>query len=177
MDLTRRKDSYYVEFHVFDDGKHLCIAPPGAGKLKRWKVESRNQRSAKDQEAMIKTRLIAGQMLSPSVERARAVTFRDWAETYLSLEEVRKLATYEDRRLKMGHLVEYFWDRPLLSIVPEDVAAYRVQRMYFSMRKCVKCEKLIGRAICPGCGWERTDSPSPASVQTVNHDHTALTYV
>ena len=126
---------------------------------------------------MIKTRLIAGQMLSPSVERARAVTFREWAETYLGLEEVRKLTTYEDRKLKVGHLVEYFGDRPLLSIVPEDVAAYRAQRMCYPMRKCEKCEKLIGRAICPGCSWERTDSPSPASVQTVNHDHTALTHM
>ena len=27
MGLTRRKDSYYVEFPVFDDGKYLRIAP------------------------------------------------------------------------------------------------------------------------------------------------------
>ena len=31
MGLTRRKDSYYVEFPVFDDGKHLRLAPPGGG--------------------------------------------------------------------------------------------------------------------------------------------------
>lgn len=177
MGLTRRKDSFYVEFHVFDDGKHLRLAPPGAGNLKRWKVGSRNQRSAKDQEAVIKTRLLAGQMLSPSAERAQAVTFREWAETYLSLEEVRQLTTYGDRKLKVGHLVEYFRDRPLLSITPEDVAAYRAQRKCFPMTTCKGCQKLIGRAICPGCGWKRPDSPVPASVQTVNHDHTALTHM
>ena len=177
MGLTRRKDSYYVEFHVFDDGKHLRIAPQGAGKLKRWKVGSRNQRSAKDQEGVIRTRLLAGQMVSPSAARAQAVTFREWAETYLGLEEIRKLNTYEDRKLKVGHLVEYFGDRPLLSITPEDVAAYRAQRMRYSMTTCAGCQKFIGRATCPGCGWKRPDSPVPASVQTVNHDHTALTHM
>lgn len=177
MGLTRRKDSFYVEFHVFDDGKHLRIAPPGVGKLKRWKVGSRNQRSAKDQEAVIKTKLLVGQMLSPSAVRAQAVTFCEWAETYLSLEEVRKLTTYADRKLKVGHLVEYFGDRPLLSIVPEDVAAYRAQRMCYPMTTCQGCQKLIGRAICPACGWKHPGNSVPASVQTVNHDHTALSHM
>jgi integrase len=177
MGLTKRKDSYYVEFPVVDDGKHLRLAPPGSGKLRRWKVGSRNQRSAKDQEAVIKTRLLAGQMLSPSAERAQAILFREWAETYLSLEEIRKLNTYEDRTLKVGHLVEYFGDRPLLSITPADVAAYRAQRMRYTMTTCKGCQKLLGRAACPVCGWKRPDSPVPASVQTVNHDHTALTHM
>ena len=177
MGLTRRKDSFYVEFPVFDDGKHLRLAPPGAGKLKRWKVGSRNQRSAKDQEAVIKTKLLAGQILSPLVERVQAVTFREWAETYLSLEEIRTLTTYIDRTLKVGHLVEYFGERPLVSITPEDVAAYRAQRVCYPMTTCAECQKLIGRATCPRCGWKRPDSPVPASVQTVNHDHTALTHM
>jgi integrase len=177
MGLTRRQDSFYVEFHVVDDGTRLRLAPPGTGRLKRWKVGSRNQRSAKDQEAVIKTRLLAGQMLSPSAERAQAVTFREWAETYLSLEEIRKLNTYEDRKLKVGHLVEYFGDRPLWSIGPEDVAAYRAQRMRYPMTTCRGCRKLIGRAMCPSCGWKRLDRPVPASIQTVNHDHTALTHM
>jgi len=75
MGLTRRHDSFYVEFHVFDDGKHLRLAPPAAGRLKRWKVGSRNQRSARDQEAVIKTRLLAGQMLSPSANGRRPSRF------------------------------------------------------------------------------------------------------
>ena len=41
-------------------------------------------------------------MLSPVLERAKAVTFREWANTYLSLAEVRNIATYEDRKLKAG---------------------------------------------------------------------------
>ncbi len=98
MGLTKRKDSYYVEFTVLDDGKLLRLATHGMGKLKRWKVGSRNRGFAKDQEAVIKTRLLAGQMLSPALERAQAATFREWAETYLSLEEVRILTTYEDRK-------------------------------------------------------------------------------
>lgn len=177
MGLTRRKDSYYVEFHVFDDGKHLRVAPPGSGKLKRWKVGSRNQRSAKDQEAVIKTRLLSGQMLSPSAERAQAVTFREWAETYLGLEEIRKLTTYTDRTLKVGHLLEYFGDRPLLSITSEDVAAYRAQRVRYPMTSCGSCGKRLGKAVCPVCGWARQDRSFPVSVQTVNHDHTALTHM
>jgi hypothetical protein len=52
----------------------------GMGKLRRWKVGSRNRGYAKDQEAVIKTRLLAGQTLSPAVERAQAVTFREWAD-------------------------------------------------------------------------------------------------
>ena len=44
MGLTKRKDSYYVEFHVLDDGKTLTLAPcVSGGKLKRWKVGSLNR--------------------------------------------------------------------------------------------------------------------------------------
>jgi hypothetical protein len=39
MGLTKRKDGWYVEFPVVDDGKVLTLArgTPGA-KLKRWKT-------------------------------------------------------------------------------------------------------------------------------------------
>jgi len=125
MGLTKRKDSYYVEFPVLDDGKVRKLAPPGTGKLRRWKVGSKNRGYARDQEAIIKTKLLAGEMLSPSLERAQAISFREWAETYLGLEEVRKLATYKDRILKVGHLVQFFGDRPLASITLQDVASFR----------------------------------------------------
>jgi len=155
----------------------LRLAPPGTGRLRRWKVGSRNRGYARDQEAVIKTKLLAGQMLSPSLERAQAVTFWEWAETYLGLEEVRKLATYEDRKLKVGHLVEFFGDRPLASITSEDVAIYRAQRVRYPMTRCGGCQKLLGKAVCPVCGWKRQDRPLSVSVQTVNHDHTALTHM
>ena len=36
MGLTKRKDSYYIEFSVLDDGKTLILASSGSGgKLKR----------------------------------------------------------------------------------------------------------------------------------------------
>ena len=41
MGLTKRRDSYYVEFRVLDDGKTLRLATSVAGaRLKRWKVGS-----------------------------------------------------------------------------------------------------------------------------------------
>ena len=129
MGLTKRKDSYYVEFPVLDDGKVRKLAPPGTGKLRRWKVGSENRGYARDQEAVIKTKLLAGQMLSPSLERAQAILFREWAETYLGLEEVRKLATYKNQILKVENLVEFFGDRFLASITPQDVASFRLQRV------------------------------------------------
>ena len=52
MGLTRRRDSYYVEFPVLDDGKTLTLARGIVGaKLKRWKVGSVNRTVAKQQEA------------------------------------------------------------------------------------------------------------------------------
>lgn len=177
MGLTKRKDSYYVEFSVVDDGRVLRLAPPGTGKLRRWKVGSRHRGYAKDQEAIIKTRLLTGQMVSPAVERAQAVTFREWAETYLGLEQVRKLTTYEDRKLKVNHLVEFFGDRPLASITSDDVAAYRAQRVGYSRISCGNCHKPLGKLVCQACGWKRADQSFSVSVQTINHDHTALTHM
>ncbi len=61
MGLTKRKDSYYVEFRVLDDGKTLRLATNVAGaRLKRWKVGSLNKTTAKQQEAIIKTDLMKG---------------------------------------------------------------------------------------------------------------------
>lgn len=71
----------------------------------------------------------------------------------------------------------YFGNRPLSSIQPEDVAAYRAQRVRYLMISCGGCRKRLGKAVCPVCGWKRHDAPLPVSVQTVNHDHTALTHM
>jgi integrase len=90
---------------------------------------------------------------------------------------VRKLNTYEDRKLKVAHLIEFFRDRPLASITPEDVAEYRAQRVRYQMTICGKCRKRLGKAVCSVCGWKRQDRPFVVSVQTVNHDHTALTHM
>jgi integrase len=177
MGLTKRKDSYYVEFSVLDDGKTLRLAVTGMGKLKRWKVGSCNRGHAKDQEAMIKTRLLAGQEPSPAVARVQAMTFRHWAKIYLELEEVKKIATYTDRKLKVSHLVEFFGDKPLAAITPEDVAMYREQRVQYRRIPCPVCEKPVLRPRCLSCGWQRGDKPIAVSMQTINHDHTALTHM
>lgn len=54
MGLTKRKDGWYVEFPVIDDGKVLALARgrPDA-KLKRWKTNTTNRTMGKQQEALI----------------------------------------------------------------------------------------------------------------------------
>jgi integrase len=176
MGLTRRKDGYYVEFSVVDEGKILTLAPPGAGKLKRWKVGSRNRGYAKDQEAMIKTRLLSGQMPSPSMAKASATTFRQWAAMYLQLESVKKLKSYSLRRLYVAYLTQFFGDKLLAAITPDDVRRYRAQRVRYRSIRCAVCQKLVRQKMC-ACGWDRHDTSFSASVQTINHDHTVLTHM
>ena len=83
MGLTKRKDSYYVEFPVLDDGKTLRLAPSVIGaKLKRWKVSSLNKTVAKEQEALIKTDLMKGLVKSP---QSISKPFEQWGDEYLKL--------------------------------------------------------------------------------------------
>jgi hypothetical protein len=177
MGLTKRKDSYYVEFQILDDGKVLSLAPPGTGKLKRWKVCSRNRRTAEDMEGIIRTRLLTGQEVSRRAAKAKAITFREWAGIYLNLESVKRLNTYEDRKLKVQNLVEFFGDKLLVALTPDDVAQYRATRVQYRRITCVQCQALVTRAACGKCGWVRTEAGKQPSVQTINHDHTALTHM
>ena len=89
MGLTKRKDSYYVEFQVLDDGKTFTLARgiPGA-KLKRWKVSSHNKTMAKQQEALIKTDLMKGLIKSDQVQGP--MTFKALTERYLSHPDIRR---------------------------------------------------------------------------------------
>jgi hypothetical protein len=73
MGLTKRRDSYYVEFRVLDNGKTLTLAQKGCGQLKRWKVRSGNRTVAKQHEAMIQTELMKGLVIS---DQARPIS--DW---------------------------------------------------------------------------------------------------
>jgi len=95
MGLTKRKDGWYVEFPVLDDGKVFTLArgTPGA-RIKRWKTGSSNKTVAKQQEAKIKTDLMMGLVKS---ESSRCITFAEWGETYLGLEGVRALRSYKER--------------------------------------------------------------------------------
>ena len=149
MGLTKRPDSYYVEFRVIDseDGKSLVLAGgvPGARK-KRWKVGCLNKSLAKEMEAAIKTRILLGQ---EKAERANPVLFKEWAETYLALEEVKSLRSFIGRFHSVTvHLIPSFGRKLLTEIKPQDIEAFRAQR-----------NKSNGK---------------PASVQTINHDHIAL---
>lgn len=84
MGLTRRKDSYYVEFRVIDDGKTLRLATnmPGS-RLKRWKVYCKNKERAKVEEAAIRQQLIEGVLLLPVVQ-AVPVTFGEYVTGWLA---------------------------------------------------------------------------------------------
>ena len=149
MGLTKRPDSYYVAFRVLtsEDGKTLRLAPgvPGA-RLKRWKVGTLNKTAARDMEAAIKTNLLLGKIVT---EEARPLLFSEWAKQYLNLEEVKGLRTYRDRVERVtGQLVPFFGRKIVSEIKPQDIEIYRAKRV-------------------------RKDG-EPASLQTVNNDHTAL---
>src|SRR5438477_6768795 len=83
MGLTRRKDSYYVELSVLDDGNTLTLArnTPGA-KLKRWKVGCKNKEEARKQEAIIRTQLLQGLSLVLSVQ-ATPLTVNEYVTKWL----------------------------------------------------------------------------------------------
>ena len=177
MGITKRKDSYYIEFRVSDDGNTLSLARGGGGQLKRWKVGSLNKTAAKQQEAVIKTKLLTGQLPSPKKAVAQSMTFRQWAVQYLTLEPVRHLRGYTLRKLCVENLVQYFGDRTLASLTPEDVRAYRAQRVRYRQTTCPTCTRIVRRAFCGSCGWQRSEAGKPASIQTINHDHMTLTHM
>jgi len=152
MGLTKRPDSYYVEFRVMDsaDGKALVLASgiPGARK-KRWKVGCLNKTVAREMESAIKTRLLLGQEKS---ESAKPVLFKEWAKTYLELEAVKMLRTYQDRvEIVARQLVPFFGAKILSEIRPADVEAYRGKRIKRNGTK--------------------------ASPQTINNDHIVLKHI
>ncbi len=83
MGLTKRKDSYYVEFPVIEDDGYLKLARglPHA-RLKRWKVGCRNKEEARKQEGIIKTQLLEGMRIEPEIQ-APVVTFGEYAAKWL----------------------------------------------------------------------------------------------
>ena len=106
MGLTRRSDSYYVEFRVLDDGDTSRLTNAGLGQLKRWKVGCLNKAAAKQQEALIKTKLLTGQMPSPKKAAIQSTTFRQWAAQYLALEHIKALKGYAGRKLYVENLLD-----------------------------------------------------------------------
>ena len=97
-------------------------------------------------ESTIRTRLLLGQERS---ERAKPILFKEWAKTYLELEEVKTLRSIVGRSHSVEcHLVPFFGGKILSEIRPQDIEAFRGQR--------------------------KKQNGNPASVQTVNHYHIAL---
>ncbi|WP_447600251.1 tyrosine-type recombinase/integrase [Nitrospira sp. Nam80] len=129
MGLTKRKDSYYVEFRVVDDGKVLTLAPPGAGKLKRWRVGCLNKHVAKNHEAILKAKLLSCTI--PSGRIALSVrTFGQWAAEYKHIEEVRGLRSYRERCQRIDQvLIPFFGEGTLLvDLSVQDVEQFRRER-------------------------------------------------
>jgi hypothetical protein len=74
-------------------------------------------------EAKIKTDLLMGKLHS---EDAKPILFSEWAKTYLALEEVSRLKSYQDRvEIMERQLVPFFGKRLLSQIKPEEVRAFR----------------------------------------------------
>jgi len=150
MGLTKRKDGWYVEFRVVDDDKVLSLSPGGTiGRMKRWKTGTTNKTVAKQWEAKIKTDLLMGKITS---ERSKSVTFSQWAETYLQLEEVKSLRSYKDRVATIRYqLIPFFGRKELSDITAENIESYRTQR-------------------------KLRNGKQPA-LQTINNDHTMLKHM
>jgi integrase len=128
MGLTRRKDGYYVEFPVLDDGKTLTLARgvPRA-RVKRWKTGTANRTIAKQQEALIKTDLMKGIVKSDQVQAP--MTFTQWAKEYVQIEEVKTLDTYRARcQMIENVLVPFFGETLLQDITVKDVENFRKER-------------------------------------------------
>jgi len=128
MGLTKRKDGYYVEFPVLDDGKTVTLARgvPGA-RVKRWKTGTTNRTLAKQQEALIKTDLMKGIVKSDQVQGP--MTFKALAEAYLASPDIKRQACYrwKDQTVK-SRLLPTFGDRLIQAITPGMIEDYREQR-------------------------------------------------
>lgn len=130
MGLTKRKDGWYVEFSIVDDGKTLALARNFAGaKLKRWKTGTANKTLAKQQEAIIKTDLMKGIVKSDCVRGHAPLAFAQWAKEYVQIEEVVGLRSYKERCQRIEQILVPFFGKKLLpDIAVKDVEEWRKQR-------------------------------------------------
>jgi hypothetical protein len=128
--LTKRKDGYYVEFRVLDDGRTLSLASGVQGaKLKRWKVGCANKTIAQRHDAIIKTALLTGAMPSERVQTT-VMTLGQWAEEYKAIEEVTRLRSYKERCQRIDKVIVSFFggNRLLQDLTAKDVEAFRRSR-------------------------------------------------
>ena len=93
MGLTKRRDGYYVEIRVMDDGKTLRLATKRqGGKLKRWKVGCGNREAAHNYEAKLRAELNLG--LLKSAHNTDLITFHVLCQRYFALPEIQRQAVY-----------------------------------------------------------------------------------
>lgn len=124
MGLTRRKGVYFIQFPVHDTGVILEFAP-GSKRLKRWKA-GHDRNEAKKQESYWKTQLLMGKVPSTHQQRAVSLMLKDWADTYLALDAVKALRTYEYRKAAVERLTRFFGPKRLSDLTIDDVEAFRV---------------------------------------------------
>ena len=124
MGITKRNESYYIEFRVLDDGTTLSLASGGLGHLKRWKVGSLNKTVAKQHEAIIKTNLMKGIVKSDHVQGA--ITFKALADAYLALPRVQEQANYQRKKMwvEKRFLPAFGASKSISAITPESIEAY-----------------------------------------------------
>ena len=125
MGLTKRKDGYYVEFRVLDDGKTLTLARgvPGA-KLKRWKTGTTNRTLAKQQETLIQANLMKELVKSEQVQGP--IAFGAVTEAYLAVSRIQAQANYERKKtwVKYRFLPFFGSNKPITAILSEDIEKY-----------------------------------------------------
>jgi len=129
MGLTKRKDGYYIEFPIIDDGKVLTLArgTPGA-KLKRWKTLTTNKTMAKQQEAKIKTDLMMGKMKSAQCQNL--LSFKELAKVYVSHPTVQKQRTLRWKKVTIEkQFLPHFGNHSIGCITASMIESFRAERL------------------------------------------------
>jgi len=128
MGLTPRKDGWYVQFPVVDDGKVLMWGRgiPGA-KLKRWKTHTTNKTMAKQQEAMIKTDLMKGVVKSERIQGPG--TLKALAGIYINAPEIKRQSGYRWKAATLQKkILPFFGDKRLAVFTHRLFEDYREYR-------------------------------------------------
>ena len=125
MGLTKRKDGYYVEFRVLDDGKTLTLARGVAGaKLRRWKTYSTNKKVADGEASRIFQDLVNGRIKSE--QQPGPMVFKELTKAYLADPKIQRQVIYERKRtwIEQRFLPALGEQMPVDAITPERIEAY-----------------------------------------------------
>ncbi len=129
MGLTKRKDGWYVEFSVVDDGKFIRLGKgiPGA-KLRRWKACGTTKTMAKQHAAKIHTELVMDGMKSE--RESSSMTFQALARIYLDTHTVQKHNTYPWKKAIIEkRFLPFFGKLSLNEVSPLKIEKFRDQRL------------------------------------------------